>query len=346
MKRLSSNLSIFFLLLFTCFRADAAKLEVSTALVFIGATNEATVSLTASDLPEVLTSLEGSLAWNKDVIQLLSADVVAIQGMSVNSGGDNGSLSFSFFDAAGLRLTGDQELIELTFLISDDSGGARARIDFGQSPETRMTTAGFANVDLEMLAGYIDIVPLAPVELAVFDADVKDNDVLLNWKTESEINFSGFEVQRSTDGSDFARITWQSGQGDEAQGASYSFLDDDVNANTRYYYRLKMWDLDGTNEYSDVVTVRITGKRPLVDVYPNPVYDVATVAFENFSQIPAPTVITVYDNVGRSLQQVHHETQIGTNNVAINAESLISGVYTITLQQGEYFATQKMIRYR
>lgn len=345
MKRLSSNLSIFFLLLFTCFHADAARLEVSTALVFIGAADEATVSLTASDLPEVLTSLEGSLTWDEDVIELLIADVVAIPGMTVNSGGDDGSLSFSFFDAAGLRLTGDQELIELTFKIDDESEGARARIDFGQSPKTQMTGAGFASVDVEMLAGYIDIVPLAPVELAAFEADVKDNNVSLNWKTESEIDFSGFEVQRSTDGSDFARITWLSGEGDEAQGASYSFLDNDVNTNVRYYYRLKMWDLDGTYEYSDVVTARIAGKRPVVDVYPNPVYDVVTVAFENFSQMPAPTIITIYDNMGRSLQHIQYETKIGTNEVAIDVDNLISGVYTITLQQGEYFATQKMIRY-
>jgi len=293
MKRLSSNLSIFFLLLFTCFHADAAKLEVSTALVFIGAADEATVSLTASDLPEVLTSLEGSLTWDEDVIELLIADVVAIPGM----------------------------------------------------PKTQMTGAGFASVDVEMLAGYIDIVPLAPVELAAFEADVKDNDVSLSWKTESEIDFSGFEVQRSNDGSDFARIAWFGGEGDEAQGASYSFLDNDVNKNTRYYYRLKMWDLDGTYEYSDVATARIAGKRPLVDVYPNPVYDVVRVTFENFSEMPAPTVITVYDNMGRSLQHIQYETEMGTNEVAIDVESLISGVYTITLQQGEYFATQKMIRY-
>lgn len=345
MKKLSSNLSIFFLLLFTCFRVDAAKLEVSTALAFIGATNEATVSLNASDLPEVLTSLEGSLTWDNDVIQLLSVDVVAIPLMSVNSGGNDGSLSFSFFDVAGLRLTGEQELLELTFEISDDSEGERASINFGQSPEARVTDAGFAELNVETLPGYIDIVPLAPVELAMFEANVKDNDVLLNWKTESEIDFSGFEVQRSIDGNDFARITWLSGQGDEAQAASYSFLDDDVNVNTRYYYRLKMWDLDGTNEYSDVVTARILGKHPLVDVYPNPVYDVVTVAFENFSEMPAPTVITVYDNMGRNLQQIQRETEIGTNEVAIDVESLISGVYTITLQQGEYFATQKMVRY-
>ena len=50
---------------------------------------------------------------------------------------------------------------------------------------------------------------------------------------------------------------------------NYYWEDKEVESNTRYYYRLKMVDLDGSFEYSEVVA--ISSKTTIVSqIYPNP----------------------------------------------------------------------------
>ncbi len=77
-----------------------------------------------------------------------------------------------------------------------------------------------------------------PVELVSFNASVKNNSVLLSWKTATEVNNYGFEVERSSNNETFTRYSFVQGSGNSNSDKHYSFTDKNLQNGT-YYYRLK-----------------------------------------------------------------------------------------------------------
>jgi len=332
-----------FLLLFTLIgvRTDAAKIEVSQELA--APNTMVTVSLTISELPEITTSIQGSLTWDESLITLMNVTAEALPQMTFNTEED-AQLGFVWFDGGGTQLPGTNDLISLTFQVAGDATGQRAVISFSNNP-TPIEVAGefFEEQVVETINGYIDIADALPVELVNFKASTTNDDIQLAWATESEINFEGFEIQRSIDGANFSTISWLNARGNEAQGANYAYTDSETTASKTYYYRLQMRDFDGSFDYSNVVSARIGNRGPVISVYPNPTYQETVLAFDNFTEIATPVLITIYDNMGRSVQQLDYEAQTGKNTISLNVNHLSTGMYTIRLEQGEYFATRKLV---
>jgi hypothetical protein len=101
-----------------------------------------------------------------------------------------------------------------------------------------------------------------PLDLISFSGHLQnDNSVLLNWKTENEINTSHFVVERSTDAIRFNGIGNINANGRNNPGGSFNYAlsdNDAVNQSThRLYYRLKMVDIDGRFTYSNIVAVSL-----------------------------------------------------------------------------------------
>ncbi len=112
-----------------------------------------------------------------------------------------------------------------------------------------------------------DQTPL-PVRLVSFTGQQLDGQVQLKWQSSSEENTSHFEVEKSADGQNFSLVLTKKAQGNSTSLVSYNAIDSNPLAGTSYY-RLKMVDLDGTFEYSKLVSVNSEG-TVLVRVYPNP----------------------------------------------------------------------------
>ena len=88
------------------------------------------------------------------------------------------------------------------------------------------------------------------------NAYAEETRIVLQWTTGMEEQISGFEIQRSTDGQNYTNIGFIEAQG---HGAGYTFIDDSIIAKVSgrsYQYRLKVWNLDGTTEYSEIMTVQ------------------------------------------------------------------------------------------
>ena len=119
---------------------------------------------------------------------------------------------------------------------------------------------------------FIPVALTLPVKLMIFGAILNNNaEVLLNWKTSSEINNNGFYVERSFDGVNFKNIGFVKGFGNSNATNEYKYIDNVQLNNQVVYYRLKQADFNGTFEYSNVVIVNsaITENRNYV-LYPNP----------------------------------------------------------------------------
>jgi|WetSurMetagenome_2_1015567.scaffolds.fasta_scaffold36692_2 hypothetical protein len=182
-----------------------------------------------------------------------------------------------------------------------------------------------------------------PVELISFTANVNGKNVMLDWITATEINNSGFEIQRSIDNSNFIYIGFLSGTGTSTEYTRYNFQDYNLD-NGKYYYRLKQIDFDGTISFSDVVEVEIKAKLDftLFQNYPNPFNPGTTIKYQ--LPVASKIVLKVYNILGKEIATLVNETkEAGTHTVNFDASSLSSGVYIYKISGNESVQTKRMI---
>ncbi len=109
-----------------------------------------------------------------------------------------------------------------------------------------------------------------PVQLVYFKGSLLEPGVGgLTWATVSEERFSHFEVQASTDARNFSVLGSVSRWLPSGGHRVYRFTDS-RGAAGRLYYRLRMVDLDGSFEYSNLVGIAYDNFPPVM-AYPNPV---------------------------------------------------------------------------
>ena len=174
-----------------------------------------------------------------------------------------------------------------------------------------------------------------PLDLLSFSGQLQNNNsVLLNWKTENEINTSHFVVERSADGISYNGIgnVTANGRNNTAGSFNYSFTDNDAinQSSQRLYYRLKMVDVDGKFKYSNIIAVSfplITGK---LSIAPNPVTTIANIAVAAEADGRVQWKLT--DNVGRVMLKGSDTVKKGAgNNFTINMNRLSAGTYNLSV---------------
>jgi len=131
-----------------------------------------------------------------------------------------------------------------------------------------------------------------PLHLIRFIADQNDLSIVLGWDVENEINFSHFEIERGADVQNFSRIGTLEAKNQPGIN-TYQFIDFYYGA-SRYYYRLKMVDFDGSHAYSPIIRV-LNDHSPLIMIHPNPTSD-----YFNIPGSMAFTLIQVVDLQGIS----------------------------------------------
>lgn len=123
------------------------------------------------------------------------------------------------------------------------------------------------------------VLPL-PVELVAFTVRTQGSAaVALAWSTASEKNSARFEIERSANGTAFARIGTVPAAGNSSTQRSYSWTDEEQPAQAApLYYRLRQVDANNTCTYSPVRTVCLAqAAETQLLVYPNPAHDVVRV---------------------------------------------------------------------
>jgi len=167
---------------------------------------------------------------------------------------------------------------------------------------------------------------ITPVELTSFAATTDSRNVTLNWSTATELNNSGFQVERSS-GSDYTVVGFVTGHGTVTNIQNYTYVDQNVSEG-KYNYRLKQIDFDGTFEYSNAVEVEVLGVKDfsLGQNYPNPFNPSTTI---NFSlAVDSKVSLKIFDVLGQEVATlVNGQLAAGSQKVSFNASSLNSGVY-------------------
>ena len=204
-----------------------------------------------------------------------------------------------------------------------------------------------------------------PVELISFTGKVDGSKVVLEWKTATEINNYGFELERSLtpplskgEGvSEWAKIGFVNGNGTTEEIKLYSFVDKNLKQG-QYLYRLKQINMDGSYKYSNEVEVQIQpGKYSLEQNYPNPfnpstkitysIPAVGTSVGTSLMKFLQFVQLKVYDVLGNEVATLVEEyREAGRYEITFNASDLASGMYLYILKAGDFVETKKMILVR
>jgi hypothetical protein len=186
-----------------------------------------------------------------------------------------------------------------------------------------------------------------PVELNSFTGIFQNGKVKLLWKTETELNNYGFEIERTTFSRniDWINIGFAEGHGNSNSPKSYEFVDESV-LYGKYSYRLKQIDNDGSFEYSNIVEVDIPNLQDyaaLEQNYPNPFNPETKIRFVVNDNTRVS--LKVFDEIGSEIAEIFNDKiESGkVYEVNFNGLSLSSGVYFYSLISEKTRKTKKML---
>ncbi len=167
------------------------------------------------------------------------------------------------------------------------------------------------------------------LDLNSFSGLTKEGYNELTWEAQNLVDFDAFDIERSLDGVQFFTIGEIKGETDKIM---YGFEDHNIPDQT-YYYRLRMKDLDGSFEFSNIIKLSNKNSPKLISLYPNPVRGEL-----------------IYIDTNQAIEEVQFINAVGkvvkkapfANSVDIS--QIRSGTYIVQLiSNGQTIHTQKLI---
>ena len=349
-----------FLLLINC-----NILAQSTDLQFVPITNDGTHY-------DVLIQIEANTAFNlgssnlkfnfngSDISNPSLLTAYNFSGGSYNTitvtepvAGNIASINIELFTpGSGSQVnTGWTNVATVRFTIQNQAGSSQLSFRDMNPPETNNPTVIYKDDEATQVTegsfGSLNTTPL-PVELSSFSASVNTNNVSLNWKTATEVNNNGFEVERAvggqkSDAGSWVKVGFVEGHGNSNSPKEYIYTDKNLTGGTKFVYRLKQVDNDGKYQYSKEVEVEVVpAAYELSQNYPNP-FNPATEIKYNLPEA-SRVVLSVYNIIGQQVASLVNGTiEAGFHSVTFDGSSLPSGTYIYRLQTNNFVQTKKMV---
>ncbi len=198
-----------------------------------------------------------------------------------------------------------------------------------------------------------------PVELVSLTGRNVDDNIKLTWKTATEVNNYGFEIQRlevssqksegktqsSIVNRQWEKVGFVKGNGNSNSPKEYSFVDQNPTGGNDYNYRLKQIDNDGRFKYTETIDVKlIPAKFELYQNYPNPFNPTTTIKYD----LPAQSrvVLKLYNILGQevaTLLDINQQAGVYSYQLSSNRYGLASGVYIYWLHAGKFNSVKKLM---
>lgn len=265
-------------------------------------------------------------------------------------GGAGGDMTNYFDHGPGGGGGGGVIISNGTFLLANVAGGGNGQTRTG-SPTGPIdndygATPGGAGVSitlpgpppLQNLNNLSSPCGVLPVTITNFTARWNNSEVDLAWQINNEINLSSFELEYSSSGIDFSKLTsvaYRKGVSD------YSYAHTSPSA--KNFYRLKMIDADGKYFYSKILSVQKNiSRNKVVIVYPNPVHNDLTVQVNAFNS--EKISVEIIDNSGRVLINRSFNIASGQNYLSIDGiDRLPASTYILKVKSGSISEVQKLV---
>ncbi|MES2847824.1 MAG: Ig-like domain-containing protein, partial [Bacteroidota bacterium] len=174
---------------------------------------------------------------------------------------------------------------------------------------------------------WLTLLPVKGLELTALKPG---KNVMLSWKTLTEMNSTHFEIERSIDGRNYVKVGANVAAAGNSDGEKQYQLSDDVSGlnSPVVYYRVKLLDTKGKYAYSNVSTVKLPENGAVIKVVPNPF--IADLTITVSVEKSASFGIRMLDMGGRTIlnntQKISRETPTVTLR---NLNNLTRGVYLV-----------------
>jgi Secretion system C-terminal sorting domain/Metallo-peptidase family M12 len=173
-----------------------------------------------------------------------------------------------------------------------------------------------------------------PVELLQFSGQYSQNKNNLSWTTASEKNNKGFQIERSYDTKHWLSIGYVKGMGNSDTQNTYSYQD--ASPLGLSYYRLRQQDFDGTETFSNIVSIKSESKTKVI-LAPNPVQNDLVISFESETYAEE---VSVYDLVGRLVAQF--KKPLG--RLVVDMRTLQAGMYIVEINLDGKRVREKILK--
>ncbi|MCB9234172.1 MAG: discoidin domain-containing protein [Bacteroidia bacterium] len=195
---------------------------------------------------------------------------------------------------------------------------------------------------------FMPLNPPLELDLLVFDGNWDHEDAYLYWNSLKEHNHFGYILERSLDGFSFDSIAFYSAKGNYAAINAYHHYDEEVRTihEETFHYRLRMIDLNGNFEYSNVVTLYRTleaNAEEFLTVFPNPAGQGQDFTLQYQLNEDLEVRITLFDVLGKFILQQEHSFVTGFNEVRIPAQALSAGAYYLKLDSRHGIINRKLL---
>ncbi|GHM99310.1 hypothetical protein WSM22_08000 [Cytophagales bacterium WSM2-2] len=261
-----------------------------------------------------------STAGGGQVLQINNGGQVYVNG-NINLNGNGDQINANNTSPYGLYVNGTT---------TNSGGGSSTTAYKGTKASMQSTNPSFY--------AWVKAQPNSPLPIVLISFDIEsisEASVQLKWVTASEINFDYFELERSTDGKNFADIGHIQGHGTTQEQHSYEFADNSPVIGTNYY-RLKSIDFDGYTETFSVVMSNVAAAMK-ASVYPNPLSSGNSLHIDlNF--VSENYVISVTDVYGNS--KLTFSSTDMQNAVPV---SLGAGIYLVTITSGKFSQVSRLV---
>ena len=335
------------------------EMSLANGALINSTTFEFDVYIRSTDGDFTLTSYQCSLTYNENIITGSHLYFSYVDGttelslmpqFAIGCNCNDITEKLTFASGAGIETITTEYKMVGKFRLETDSPFANETPDicwcFDGNVVTMMTDNSWNNI--ATLSQHLDLEysdPL-PVELFSFYGSVIDNNIILSWKTATETNNFGFEVERSINNAtlNWEKIGFVRGYGNSNTPKSYEFVDENPFGGNSFKYRLKQIDINGDIEYSNIVDIDYSPLGfELFQNYPNPFNPNTKIKFSMLND--AKVNLTVYNILGEKVTElINSYMTAGLHVLEFNAGTLASGTYIYKLDvENQFTDIKKML---
>lgn len=181
-----------------------------------------------------------------------------------------------------------------------------------------------------------------PVSLLDFNGHRQTKDVVLNWKTQQEINSSSFDIERNSNGN-WELIGNVPARGNSNNVTDYTYTDISPQGSV-LLYRLKQIDFDRNFKYSNIIRIAAKGTTDITS-YPNPFTSHVNVSISSSGN--QQVTVSVYDAGGKRVRSEIKTLYAGNNSFCVTSlDRLTNGIYYLEIKNIalEILARAKLIK--
>ncbi|HEY5392052.1 MAG TPA: T9SS type A sorting domain-containing protein, partial [Hanamia sp.] len=131
----------------------------------------------------------------------------------------------------------------------------------------------------------------------LIDAILEGKNVKVFWESENDNSIIQYEIEHSTDGTNFSTIGRVLAEINSKQDYIFNHTQPPQGIN---YYRLKITMIDGTTELSSVINILVPEFESKIRIYPNPIKD-SHIQIHFSNQLPGKYALILYNLIGQKL---------------------------------------------